>query len=104
MAAGCDEAVDLRKRRRLAFAEISPEDAALLDDGIGALPDAVATLATLNASSYRKQYEHPLEIRIGTNRKRQLNIFDPDGTRTEVMEPVTIDGKPAPSSNAPFPQ
>jgi lactoylglutathione lyase len=69
-----------------------------------AVPDAAATLATLNASSYRKQYEHPLEIRTGTNRKRQLNIFDPDGTRTEVMEPVTIDGKPAPSSSAPFPQ
>jgi catechol 2,3-dioxygenase-like lactoylglutathione lyase family enzyme len=69
-----------------------------------AVPDAAATLAALNASSYRKQYDRPLEIRTGTNRKRQLNIFDPDGTRTEVMEPVTVDGKPAPSSKAPFPQ
>ena len=69
-----------------------------------AVPDTAATLATLNASPYRKQYERPLEVRTGTNRKRQLNIFDPDGTRTEVMEPVTIDGKPAPSSSAPFPQ
>ena len=34
---GRDEAVDLGKRRRLAFAEIGPEDAALLDHGIGAL-------------------------------------------------------------------
>jgi catechol 2,3-dioxygenase-like lactoylglutathione lyase family enzyme len=69
-----------------------------------AVPDAATTLATLNSRSYRKQYGHPLEIRTGTNRKRQLNIFDPDGTRTEVMEPVTVDGKPAASSTAPFPQ
>ena len=37
-----DEAVDLGKRRRLAFAEIGPEDAALLDHRIGALPDVLA--------------------------------------------------------------
>ena len=36
--------------------------------------------------------------RVGINRKRQLNLFDPDGTRTELMEPVTVDGKPAPKS------
>lgn len=29
--------------------------------------------------------------------------FDPDGTRTEIMESNTIDGKPAPSSTAPPP-
>jgi hypothetical protein len=34
------------------------------------------------------------------NRKRQLNIYDPDGTRVELMEPTTIDGKPAPPSTA----
>ena len=39
---GCDEAVDFRKRRRLAFAEIRPEDSALLDHGIRALLDALA--------------------------------------------------------------
>jgi hypothetical protein len=68
------------------------------------VPDIAATLATLNANPYRKQYQRPLEIRTSTNRKRQLNIFDPDGTRTEAMELVTVDGKPAPSSSAPFPQ
>ena len=47
MAVGGDEAVDLRKRRRLAFAQISPEDAALLDHGIGALPDALAQVRAL---------------------------------------------------------
>src|SRR5437879_2195561 len=37
-----DKTVDLRKCGRGAFAQICPEDAALLDDGIGALPDAMA--------------------------------------------------------------
>lgn len=31
------------------------------------------------------------EARIGRNRRWQLNLFDPDGTRTELMEPKTID-------------
>jgi len=45
-----------------------------------------------------------MEIRTGVNRKRQLNLFDPDGTRVELMEPKTIDGAPAPSSTAPPPK
>lgn len=44
------------------------------------------------------------ETRIGVNRKRQLNLFDDDGTRTELMEPTTVDGKAAASSSAPPPQ
>jgi catechol 2,3-dioxygenase-like lactoylglutathione lyase family enzyme len=68
------------------------------------VPDAAAAVAALNAKPYRKQYTRPLEIRIGVNRKRQVNIFDPDGIRTEVMEPVTIDGKRAASSTAPPPK
>lgn len=66
--------------------------------------DAAATIVALDKKPYRKQYTQPLQIRTGTNRKRQVNIFDPDGTRTEVMEPVTIDGKAAPSSDAPPPK
>jgi lactoylglutathione lyase len=65
--------------------------------------DAAATIAALEKKPYRSQYTQKLEIRTGINRKRQVNIFDPDGTRTEVMEPVTVDGKPAPSSSAPPP-
>jgi catechol 2,3-dioxygenase-like lactoylglutathione lyase family enzyme len=45
-------------------------------------------------------YTKPMEIRTGTNRRRQMNLYDPDGTRVELMEPVTVDGKPTPSSNA----
>ncbi len=29
--------------------------------------------------------------RVGRNRRRQLNLFDADGTRTELMEPQTVD-------------
>lgn len=65
------------------------------------VPDASQAVDTLNATNYRQQYTKSIEIRVGTNRKRQVNLFDPDGTRTELMEPTTIDGKPAPSSTAP---
>jgi len=49
----------------------------------------------------RAGYDRPLEIRVGVNRRRQLNLFDPDGTRSELMEPLTIDGVPPTSSTAP---
>ncbi len=67
------------------------------------VPDAQASVAKLNATPYRQQYTRPIEIRTGINRKRQVNLFDPDGTRTELMEPNTVDGKPAPASNLPPP-
>jgi lactoylglutathione lyase len=67
------------------------------------VPDVQATLTALEAKPYRKEYARDLEVRTGRNRRRQLNVFDPDGTRTEFMEPVTVDGKPAQSSDAPPP-
>jgi len=48
----------------------------------------------------RKGYDKPLEVRTGINRRRQLNLFDHDGTRVELMEPRTVDGVPAPWSKA----
>jgi lactoylglutathione lyase len=66
--------------------------------------DVAAAVARLESSPYRKQYSKTIESKTGINRKRQANLFDPDGTRTEVMEPVTIDGKPTPSSTAPPPR
>ena|SRR5437016_1023333 len=53
------------------------------------VPDAAAAIAALDSRPYRKQYTRTLESRTGVNRKRQVNLFDPDGTRTELMEPVT---------------
>jgi catechol 2,3-dioxygenase-like lactoylglutathione lyase family enzyme len=57
----------------------------------------------LEVRSAFTNYSHPLQIRTGVNRKRQMNLFDPDGTRVELMEPQTVDGIPAPSSTAPPP-
>ena len=61
------------------------------------VPNMDKALADLKQRPAIETYTRPLEIRTGINRKRQLNLFDPDGTRTELMEPSTIDGKPAPS-------
>jgi catechol 2,3-dioxygenase-like lactoylglutathione lyase family enzyme len=58
---------------------------------------------TLETRLDRANYSRPLQIRTGVNRKRQLNLYDPDGTRVELMEPKTADGIPVPSSTAPFP-
>ncbi len=68
------------------------------------VPDMDQALKTIEALPARQNYTRPLEIRTGVNRKRQLNIYDPDGTRTELMEPNTVDGKPAPPSTAPPPR
>jgi hypothetical protein len=68
------------------------------------VPDMDKSLAALEERPARKSYTRPLEIRTGTNRKRQMNLFDPDGTRVELMEPNTVDGKPAPPSTAPPPR
>jgi len=48
----------------------------------------------------RPGYTRPLEVRTGINRRRQLNLFDHDGTRVELMEPRTIDGVPPAWSKA----
>jgi catechol 2,3-dioxygenase-like lactoylglutathione lyase family enzyme len=67
------------------------------------VPDIAASRAKLEALPYRASYSRTMEPRTGINRKRQLNLFDPDGTRSELMEPVTVDGKPATPSQAPPP-
>ncbi len=69
------------------------------------VPEIHAAVATLEARPYyRDGYGRKIEIHTGLNGKRQANLFDPDGTRTELMEPRTADGKPAVSSTAPPPQ
>ena len=68
------------------------------------VPDMDKSTAILAGRAAGAGYTRPLEIRTGRNRRRQLNIFDPDGTRTELMEPRTVDGQPAPSSQAPPPK
>jgi lactoylglutathione lyase len=68
------------------------------------VPDIEKAKAILKSRAAKIGYTGPLEIQTGINRKRQLNVYDPDGTRVELMEPNTIDGKPAPPSPAPLPQ
>ena len=68
------------------------------------VPDIENAKAILEQRAPRIGYTKPLNIQTGINRKRQLNVYDPDGTRVELMEPQTVDGIPAPSSSAPLPQ
>jgi catechol 2,3-dioxygenase-like lactoylglutathione lyase family enzyme len=65
--------------------------------------DVAKAVAILEARPARKNYARPIEIKVGKNGKRQANLYDPDGTRIELMEPNTADGKPVPSSTAPPP-
>jgi catechol 2,3-dioxygenase-like lactoylglutathione lyase family enzyme len=68
------------------------------------VPDIAKALAQLQPRATRVGYAAAMEPRTGINRRRQLNLFDPDGTRTELMEPTTVDGAPAPPSPAPPPR
>jgi catechol 2,3-dioxygenase-like lactoylglutathione lyase family enzyme len=68
------------------------------------VPDVEKAKAILATRKLPEGCKPPTEIRIGINRKRQINYYDPDGTRVELMEPTTVDGQPAPSSSAPPPQ
>jgi len=68
------------------------------------VPDMQKAVLELERRPARKLYGHEIKAQVGKNRKRQANLFDPDGTRVELMEPVTIDGQPATSSTAPPPQ
>jgi lactoylglutathione lyase len=70
------------------------------------VPDIQKAVTDLEARPAYKNYltyQKPLEIRTGVNGKRQVNLYDPDGTRVELMEAHTADGKPVPSSTAPAP-
>jgi lactoylglutathione lyase len=72
-----------------------------------AVPDIEKALAELKKRAAKGLYTppegKPMVIQTGVNRRRQINLYDPDGTRVEVMEPNTVDGKPAPNSTAPAP-
>ncbi|HZP05961.1 MAG TPA: VOC family protein [Terracidiphilus sp.] len=67
------------------------------------VPDMQKAIAELESRPVYKSYGKPLEMHVGVNGKRQVNLYDPDGTRVELMEPFTADGKPVPSSSAPPP-
>src|SRR5207302_10658377 len=66
--------------------------------------DVEKAVAELETRPARKSYSREIEAQIGKNHKRQANLFDPDGTRVELMEPNTVDGRSASSSTAPPPE
>ena len=68
------------------------------------VPDIQKAVSTLEERPAYRGYGKKIEIKPGVNGKRQANLFDPDGTRVELMEPNTSDGRPVPSSQAPPPQ
>jgi catechol 2,3-dioxygenase-like lactoylglutathione lyase family enzyme len=68
------------------------------------VPDIEAAATLVKGQAAKAGYTRPIETRTGINRKRQLNLYDPDGTRSELMEPGTVDGTPTPSSTAPPPR
>lgn len=63
------------------------------------VPDCEKAVAILKARPGAANFKMEA-VKVGVNRRRQLNIYDPDGSRVELMEPTTIDGKPTPSSKA----
>jgi catechol 2,3-dioxygenase-like lactoylglutathione lyase family enzyme len=68
------------------------------------VPDVQQAVAVLKQRVARNNYAQAIEIKVGVNGKRQANLFDPDGTRVELMEPNTANGRPVPPSTAPPPQ
>jgi catechol 2,3-dioxygenase-like lactoylglutathione lyase family enzyme len=68
-----------------------------------AVPDIAKAVAELQQRATAVNYTKPLDIHVGVNGKRQVNMYDPDGTRVEIMEPFTAKGKPTPPSTAPPP-
>jgi catechol 2,3-dioxygenase-like lactoylglutathione lyase family enzyme len=67
------------------------------------VPDIEKAVSILESRRGATGYSRPIEIKVGQNGKRQANLYDPDATRVELMEPNTFDGKPVPSSKAPAP-
>jgi lactoylglutathione lyase len=71
------------------------------------VPDAGKALVELKkraaAGLYTPPEGKPMEIQVGVNKRRQINLYDPDGTRIELMEAHTIDGTQPPNSTAPVP-
>ena len=67
------------------------------------LPDVPKAETVLKSRTMPPMCKPMTAMRVGRNGKRQINLYDPDGTRVEIMEPTTADGKPVPPSTAPVP-
>ncbi len=65
--------------------------------------DVAAAGAILQGRTLPGGVKRPDAMKTGVNGKRQINCYDPDGTRIEIMEPGTFDGRSVPPSPAPPP-
>ena len=65
------------------------------------VPNMAMSVKNLYERMLPKGCKMDADFKIGKNRKRLFNTYNADGTRVEIMESVTIDGNPAPSSTAP---
>ena len=54
------------------------------------VPDIQQALETVRARTALDDRNHRSNPSIGVNNRWQLNLFDPDGTRVELMEPWTV--------------
>jgi catechol 2,3-dioxygenase-like lactoylglutathione lyase family enzyme len=54
------------------------------------VPDIQQALETVRARTAPDDRNHRANPSIGVNNRWQLNLFDPDGTRVELMEPWTV--------------
>lgn len=54
------------------------------------VPDIQQALETVRARTVPGDRNHTVNPSIGVNNRWQLNLFDPDGTRIELMEPWTV--------------
>lgn len=62
--------------------------------------DVPLSVEWLEGKAREGLYARPLTHKVGRNRRRLANLFDPDLTRTEIMEALTIDGMSPPFSTA----
>jgi lactoylglutathione lyase len=83
--------------------EVTPQSRLISHHICLELPDVPAAEATLKSRPLPPGCKPMTEAKVGRNGKRQINLYDPDGTRVEIMEPRTADGKPVPPSTAPVP-
>lgn len=67
------------------------------------VPDVAKTAEILAARPLPAGARFSTTVNVGTDHKRQITAYDPDGTRIEIMEPAPPEGQPAPSSPAPPP-
>lgn len=88
----------------MLYSEVPAQNARGAQNHIALMvPDMAKAVAELESRPAAKDYSRKIEPKTGVNQKRQANLFDPDGTRSELMEPKTVTGKPTPSSTAPPP-